>query len=231
MIRWLSGVVGLVVGLGTADLRAEVYPLDFRLPVPAELVLGQTTEADVIRLYGRADKIQRIVLAYPVDQFLSPLDVASGDRPLSMFRYRHEGQYESLGILYLKTADYLFLDGKLIDYTFQSSFKGEAITFDPLRLESVVKGKTTEAEIVALMGPPTGMGIYPAVRDPGFRVLHYRMPARTELPLQAPASSMPTIFADLLIDRDGKLREIRVETTHIPRERLPSFDDEHELPW
>ena len=49
-----------------------------------------------------------------------------------------------------------FWDGVLVGYDFLSAFDEDKTNFDDTRVSEMKKGETTEAQVVALFGPPGG---------------------------------------------------------------------------
>jgi len=67
------------------------------------------------------------------------------------------------GVTPARSIDFAFLDQVLVSYQFVSSFKADHTDFDENKVATIKKGVTTRDEVVALLGPPTGMQIYPMV--------------------------------------------------------------------
>ena len=67
------------------------------------------------------------------------------------------------GVTPARSIDFAFLDQVLVSYQFTSSFKADHTDFDENKVPSIKKGVTARDEVIALLGPPTGMQIYPMV--------------------------------------------------------------------
>jgi hypothetical protein len=61
----------------------------------------------------------------------------------------------------------------LVGQEFVSSFKVDATEFDEAKLQNIVKGKTTRAEVEALLGKPSGEVMYPIIKKVGEKAYVY----------------------------------------------------------
>ncbi len=144
-LRWMA--------LGLAVLAAGCAGTDFTRPAPETLVLGKTTYAEINARYGspyregsllKNDKnVRQATYAY----------AATGGEPLVS------------GVTPARAMTYSFLDQVLVGHEFTSSFKSDNTDFDATRIPQIKKGETTRAQVVALLGPPTGSWIYPMVKN------------------------------------------------------------------
>ncbi|MFA5121582.1 hypothetical protein [Zavarzinia sp.] len=149
-------------------------------PAEALFVLGRTTEADIRAQYGAPTSSERETTpqgsATGLPSGGSPFDAVPFEGTYTRLRYALTNEAEARllgGDTKTKTAEFLLWNDVLIDYHFNSSFEADATTFDLARLKDVAIGRTIEAQVISLLGPPSGRGIFPAVRDPGSHVLHY----------------------------------------------------------
>jgi hypothetical protein len=67
------------------------------------------------------------------------------------------------GVTPARGIDFAFLDLVLVSHQFVSSFKADHTDFDETKVPSIKKGVTTRDEVIALLGAPTGMQIYPMI--------------------------------------------------------------------
>jgi outer membrane protein assembly factor BamE (lipoprotein component of BamABCDE complex) len=65
------------------------------------------------------------------------------------------------------------LSGTLVGTEFTSSFKQDGTDFDASKVSQIEKGKTTKAEVVRLLGPPSGEYVHPMTASPTERALVY----------------------------------------------------------
>ena len=52
----------------------------------------------------------------------------------------------------------------LVAQEFVSSFQADATEYDESKVGAIVKGRTTRAEVLALLGRPNGEAIYPVIK-------------------------------------------------------------------
>ncbi|WP_145964065.1 hypothetical protein [Chromobacterium phragmitis] len=53
----------------------------------------------------------------------------------------------------------------LVGQEFNSSFAEDASEFDDAKISALQKGKTTKAEVIAMLGQPSGQAIYPIIKS------------------------------------------------------------------
>ncbi len=61
----------------------------------------------------------------------------------------------------------------LVGHAFTSSFADDHTDFDERKIKDIIKGKTTRAEVINLMGKPGGYLTYPITKTPGSQGLRY----------------------------------------------------------
>lgn len=163
--RWLVLVLaaGLLGGCGAGR--------DFKMPAQGALKLGVTTPAEAVALLGKP-------LAHSTERVN---EVAKTSAPQSVFTaVRQPGIYESDSYIYIDTSQQgivggfankrparflrlVFWNGTLAGYLSWSSFKNDSTNFDESRIPKVERGKSTEADVLALMGKPSGGAIFPLI--------------------------------------------------------------------
>jgi outer membrane protein assembly factor BamE (lipoprotein component of BamABCDE complex) len=79
---------------------------------------------------------------------------------------------------------YTFHEGRLVGYDYTSSFQDDRTSFDESAAPRIKRGETRRAEVLALIGPPTGEFIYPSphANRPDHRAYVYTMAQRTVAP-------------------------------------------------
>lgn len=142
---------------------------EFARPEPAELMLGQTTRAEILDRYG-APRAQRT--ATRTLRGRSPEESGESGTFGEIF-YVYTNRFEISGILARKELVFIFWNDKLIGYRFYSTFAGDNSSFDETRVPRIEKNKTTASEAIGLLGAPTGMSIYPATPSEKVRYLTY----------------------------------------------------------
>jgi hypothetical protein len=169
----MTSLVQRVSLLATAALLAACTTgANFPASRSQEFVLGKTTKQEVVTLFGTPAKEEVITnrkdiggkdLATPAILTLLHYDYTEppGEQALgSGFRPNRRA------ILYL-------LDNKLVGYFRASNFKADATRFDLEKVSALQKAKTTEADVLALIGPPGGRGIYPLALEQGGKAMFY----------------------------------------------------------
>ena len=105
------------------------------------------------------------------------------------------------GIIPQRTIRFHFLDGVLVGYAWTSSFLTESTDFDPDKAAALTTGTTTRAEVVALLGEPSGEYVYPLVALPDGvgLVYQYQQTWVPRMPLMTSTSAK-----SLVITLDGR---------------------------
>jgi hypothetical protein len=65
-----------------------------------------------------------------------------------------------------RNAFYTFDSGTLMSYWVLSTFADDSTDFDEQLVGKLVRGQTTEAQVIALLARPAGRGVYPAAKQP-----------------------------------------------------------------
>jgi hypothetical protein len=131
----LAAVLGGVCLLGA----------DFARPDPASFTLGETTEPQIRQRFGGPD-----------DRVAVKVD----GKAVTILRYRHaDPQGPTVPVREMAFAFHL---GRLVGHEYSSSFPADQTTFDEAAAKRIKRGETTRAEVLALVGKPTGEFIYPS---------------------------------------------------------------------
>ncbi len=77
------------------------------------------------------------------------------------------------GVIPARAMVYYFLNDTLIGQEFVSSFKSDNSNFDDTKIPMIVKGKTTRAEVIQILGRPSGTCIPPIVKATSGEALGY----------------------------------------------------------
>jgi outer membrane protein assembly factor BamE (lipoprotein component of BamABCDE complex) len=81
---------------------------------------------------------------------------------------------------------FFFSDEVLVGHHFLSSFKSDSSDFDDSKVSHIVKGKTTRAEVVRLLGKPVGFYIEPMVKSTAGQAIGYRYVTYKRAPFSEP---------------------------------------------
>jgi len=60
---------------------------------------------------------------------------------------------------------YYFYNDILAGYEFVSSWAEDNTDFDAKKINAIVKGKSTKAEVIQLLGKPSGFYVYPMIKS------------------------------------------------------------------
>lgn len=126
---------------------------DFVRPDTAMLKNGQTTQAQVAATFGRPFAEGSGVKNEKTVKSASYAYAAIGGKPA------HDGVVAARGM------SFYFVDDILVGYEFISSWAGDQTDFDEGKVNQIVKGKTTQPELVQLLGKPGGYYIYPMIKS------------------------------------------------------------------
>lgn len=132
----------------------------FVKPAPDKLGLGKSTGAEVLQTLKTQPATQS--------------DVSINGEKVKVLNYFYGENPKFWGLLISRRyQSYTLYNDILVGDEFTSTFEGESTEFDTDKIASIEKGKTTRAEVVALMGKPSGEVSYPIVIDKKWRGLVY----------------------------------------------------------
>ena len=133
---------------------------DFVRPPNESLILGKTTYKEII-----------LKLANPYQVFTHILK----GQPVKVVGYLYEGARTALvgSAAPNRQMSFSFVDNILVGYGFSSSFRVDQTDFDESKVKEIKKGETTRETVIELLGPPTGLFMYPIADNPGLKVLAY----------------------------------------------------------
>jgi outer membrane protein assembly factor BamE (lipoprotein component of BamABCDE complex) len=128
---------------------------NFVRPDTQALVVGKSTAADVPRVMGAPGQVGELL---------------RNDQKLKTTRYAYaEGAGTGLypGVVPARAMVFSTFNDLLVAQEFVSSFPQDATDFDESKISSIVKGMTTRAGVVAVLGKPNGEAIYPVIKKQG----------------------------------------------------------------
>ncbi len=142
------------------------------------VVLGQTTEADILSRYGapssRASSAHSATLS--PGRPPSPFDVAQVPGVFTFLRYNYVLNQPPIagGDMNQKGATFTFWNGVLVGQDFTSSFAADNSNFDEDTAQVILAPRQmTRDAVIAQFGNPGGRFIYPMTPTPGMERLHY----------------------------------------------------------
>lgn len=140
------------IALGLALLAWGCAGKDFTRPAPDTLVLGKTTYAEINGRYGSPYREGSLIKNEKNVRQATYAFATVGGEPLVS------------GVTPARGMTFSFLDQVLVGHEFTSSFKSDHTDFDATRVPQIKNGETTRAQVIALMGDPAGLRIYPMVK-------------------------------------------------------------------
>lgn len=145
----------LLATVATVAVLSGCAGTNFKRPDAGALQVGKSTLAQVNQVMG------------PPEQTGESL--RNGEK-LKVSRYVYAegagtGKYP--GVVPARAMVFLTHNELLVAEEFVSSFPTDATDFDEAKVRNIVKGKTTRAEVLALLGRPNGSGVYPFIKTRG----------------------------------------------------------------
>lgn len=188
-IRTLFAVLAIALVTGCAGTN-------FKRPQTGVVVVGKSTPDDVMRVMGTPRQTgEALVNEQKVKTMTYVFATAGG-----------ESLYP--GVVPARAMTFAAFQDRIVGQEFVSSFKEDASEFDDSRIASIVKGKTTRKEVVALLGKPSGEVVYPMVKqkDHSGLVYTYSQAKGTVFNMKFHSKSLTVSFtpADVVVDLDYK---------------------------
>ncbi|MCQ4273299.1 hypothetical protein NA655_19875 [Pseudomonas kuykendallii] len=155
----LKGAVSMVVL--AAALLSGCAGSNFVRPAADALATGTSTKSDVVQKLGKPERTG---------------EITKNDKKLDVATYvyaQNTGVGAYPGVIAARSLTYTFLDGVLTSQEFMSSFKEDVTDFDGDKVPMIIKGKSTRADVVSLLGKPTGEAIFPVIPQQNEKALIY----------------------------------------------------------
>jgi hypothetical protein len=219
----LIGVLALILGACTDGK-------EFALPAQGVLVLGQTTPDEIIAGMGQPAQRATTTTAEAsdtspaADSVFTPAREAGRYERFAYFNgdklaINAQGVYMELfqhAIRRTRSFSCTFWNGKLVQYASSSSFPADKTDFDDSKIASLVRGKSTGDDVLALFGKPTGGAIYPIISRPDGAALVYLF---EEENIDERARRVKVL--EIFVDQGGIVREFRSNIGTVPFDVSP----------
>jgi outer membrane protein assembly factor BamE (lipoprotein component of BamABCDE complex) len=188
-IGFLMAIVTLIAGCaGTNFVR----------PQPDALVLGKTTYQEVLRQFGEPYR-----KGTAVQEGLSVTTIA--------YSYSSATAGTGLGgITPGRTIAFSFVNDVLVGYDFISSYEADSTDFDETKLGQIEKGRTTRAQVEALLGRPGGMYAYPLIKNKSEQALVYSYLKMTSGPFSVDMYQKKLV---VVLDSNGVVTDVAFSTS------------------
>ena len=125
---------------------------DFVRPDSATLKNGETTYAQATERFGKP---------------FSEGSATKNDKTVKSISYAYAslgGRPAKEGVVPARAMALYFYNDTLVGYEFLSSWAEDSTDFDESKVNQIVKGSTTRAEVVQLFGKPSGYAIHPMIK-------------------------------------------------------------------
>jgi len=166
---------------------------DFSRPDPATFKLGKTSEQEIRDRFGE-----------PSAENSTQVE----GRLVTRLQYAYVEVRST--VIPVRSMVYSFHEGRLVGFEYLSSFVADETVFDEASVKRIKRGETTRAEVLGLVGTPTGQFIYPspAVRTPGRHADVYGYSRTDKI---ASSRTLDAISKVLIVTFDD--RDVVVETS------------------
>jgi hypothetical protein len=154
-----SGLLGIVVS--TTFLLFGCAGTNFVRPQLDSMALGKTTQQELVQSMGKPFRTGTVIKNGTTLETANYAYATVGGAPL----------YD--GVTPARSQGFYYLNNVLVGTEFTSSFKEDGTDFDESKIPSIVKGKTTKADVIQMFGQPGGNYIPPLIKDPNGRALVY----------------------------------------------------------
>ncbi|MBI3346635.1 MAG: hypothetical protein HY020_05425 [Burkholderiales bacterium] len=151
----MSNMLRLLLVAASATFLVGCAGTNFKRPDAGALEVGKSTAAQVAQVMGAPQQTGELL--------------RNGEK-LKQSRYAYaegagSGKYP--GVTPARAQVFLTFNDLLVAEEFVSSFPNDATDFDDSKIGSIVKGKSTRADVIALLGNPNGRGIHPFIKNKG----------------------------------------------------------------
>ncbi|HEX7887884.1 MAG TPA: hypothetical protein VF522_00880 [Ramlibacter sp.] len=188
-IRTLFAVVAIALVSGCAGT-------DFKRPDSGVVVVGKSTPDDVMRVMGTPRQTGEVIVNEQKVKTMTYVFAAAGGEPTYP------------GVVPARAMTFATFQERVVGQEFVSSFKQDASEFDDSRIASIVKGRTTRQEVLALLGKPSGEAVYPMIKqkDHTGLIYTYAQAKGTVFNMKFHSKSLTVSFTpgDLVADVDYK---------------------------
>ncbi|CAG4906175.1 outer membrane protein assembly factor BamE [Paraburkholderia gardini] len=157
----MNKIAAIFLGAVLVGVLSGCAGTNFVRPNDADLQNGKTTLAEVRVKYGDPFRESNVTRNDEDVKLLSYAYASTGGTPLDT------------GAIPARSLELAFWKDALVSNVFNSSFKDDASAFDASKRTAIVKGKTTRAQVIELLGRPAGYAIYPVIKDKNGQALVY----------------------------------------------------------
>jgi len=142
----LSAIAAMVVLSGCAGTN-------FKRPETGALQVGKSSYTDVVRVMGvppRTGEALKNNQKIKLSTYVYAEGTGGGAYP---------------GVVPARAMTFSTFNDLLVGQEFVSSFPSDPTDFDDSKIASIMKGKTTRAEVLSTLGKPNGEVVYPLIKN------------------------------------------------------------------
>lgn len=131
---------------------------NFKRSEASALVIGKSTPNDIIRVMGEPIGI---------------VDVVRNGEKFQTYAYAYAEGVFGAKVLPVRLMEFYAFNDVLVGQQFVSSFPEDSTEFDASKISGIRTGKSTRAEVIALLGQPNGEVNYPLIKNKADRGIIY----------------------------------------------------------
>ena len=143
-------VYQIIILLAVFSFMTGCAGRDFVRPDQGGLNLGKTTYEDIVQKYGEP---------------LRQNTVTKNGEKMNQIIYAFAQAAPYSTYLRVRSAEFYFKDNILVGYNYKSSFDEDIVKLDDGKVSSIKQGVTTKAQVISLLGNPTGYYSYPVIKE------------------------------------------------------------------
>jgi hypothetical protein len=169
----------------------------FQNPDHGSMALGQTTEEQVVGLFGK-----------PLREFA----VTTNGEDMKMLQYYYVPGHRNpvTGISPVTTMFVYLWKDKLVRYEYTSTASETNTDFDTELVKKITKGSTTCSQVVELIGQPGGYAIFPGIPEHDVTAMVYFCEITTGLAFNAKIHRKILV---LPFDKNGVILDVQLTET------------------
>lgn len=122
----------------------------FVRPDEDALVLGKTTEQEIRQRMGEPRRYGTTL---------------RNGESMTTLSYGYAVAVPYVDDVKTRAMGFYLLRGVLVGYEFTSSFEEDKTRFDDAKIPQIQRGQTTRQEVIALLGQPGGIYVYPMIKE------------------------------------------------------------------
>jgi hypothetical protein len=164
---------------------------NFTRPDPDKIAIEKNTTSDITNMAGKPNLV------------LNNININNETITAYLYFYGKGANFYGLNMPQ-RTQAYYFYKGVLVGQEFNSSFDEENTDFDFKKVSEIKKGQTKN-EVLALLGKPAGVGVYPLINDKSGSALVYEYTHARYIPI---ANSIDNNLLVVSLDANNIVEDI-----------------------